>query len=75
MKSKIIITTIAIAVAVATIIGMTTGTLAYARSTSDSLGNQQLLCYAAGGILVLGGVPVTDVLRYGAAAHAAGVCP
>jgi hypothetical protein len=34
-----------------------------------------LLCLAAGGLLLLGGVPAPTVLGAGQAAHAAGVCP
>jgi len=34
-----------------------------------------ILCYAAGGLLLLGGVPATEVIGAGQAAHSAGVCP
>ena len=45
-------------------------------STSDNTnGNSKLLCYAAGGILLLGGVPAPQVFAAGSAAHNAGVCP
>ena len=64
--------------ALVTTIGTTS--LAYAQSMEDTTRSQEgggnaLLCYAAGGLLLLGGVPVSTVLSAGAAAHNAGVCP
>jgi hypothetical protein len=43
-------------------------------STSDT-GSNQLLCWATGGILLLGGVPAPAVLAAGAEAHNIGICP
>jgi hypothetical protein len=43
-------------------------------SRSDTAGNS-LLCYGAGGLAVLGGVPLGDVVADGHAAHSAGICP
>jgi hypothetical protein len=37
--------------------------------------DSKLLCYAAGGLLMLGGVPAPAILSAGAAAHNAGLCP
>jgi hypothetical protein len=34
-----------------------------------------LLCWGAGGLMVLSGVPINQVIGAGQAAHAAGVCP
>jgi hypothetical protein len=44
------------------------------QSASHGSGNK-LLCYAAGGVLLLAGVPAPSVIAAGSAAHAAGVCP
>jgi hypothetical protein len=41
---------------------------------SDTFG-KQLLCWSAGGLLMLGGVPAPAVIAAGQTAHAAGVCP
>ena len=41
---------------------------------SDTIGGKRL-CYGADGILLLGGVPASQVIAAGQAAHAAGVCP
>ena len=37
--------------------------------------DNRLLCYAAGGLLLLGGVPAPQVFAAGAVAHNAGLCP
>jgi|tagenome__1003787_1003787.scaffolds.fasta_scaffold16963903_1 hypothetical protein len=41
---------------------------------SDTIGGK-LLCYGAGAILLLGGVPASKVIAAGQTAHEAGVCP
>jgi hypothetical protein len=45
------------------------------QGTSHNTKEDRLLCYAAGGLLMLGGVPAPAILSAGAAAHNAGLCP
>jgi hypothetical protein len=45
------------------------------QSTNSPQPVDPLLCWGAGGLMVLSGVPITQVIGAGQAAHAAGICP
>jgi hypothetical protein len=66
---------------IVTLIAVNADETAFARylhnsqSTNSPQPVDPLLCWGAGGLMVLSDVPITQVIGAGQAAHAAGICP